>query len=125
MIVASGHASLMAVVAATTAALAFLMETILDDVFTARDRSSLYMAAAVVMAVFLLKGAATYGQNVLVSFVGQRILADLQKRMFDHLLRQGFAGCVRGIQDALLTRLCRAVAGANPGSRYPGDRYHD
>lgn len=79
--------ALMAVVAATTAALAFLMETILDDVFTARDRSSLYTAAAVVMAVFLLKGMATYGQNVLVSFVGQRILADLQKRMFAHLLR--------------------------------------
>lgn len=79
--------ALMAVVAATTAALAFLMETILDDVFTARDRSSLYVAAAVVMAVFLLKGMATYGQNVLVSFVGQRILADLQKRMFAHLLR--------------------------------------
>jgi ATP-binding cassette, subfamily B, bacterial MsbA len=83
--------SLMAVVAATTAALAFLMETILDDVFTARDRSSLYVAAAIVMAVFLLKGMATYGQNVLVSFVGQRILADLQKRMFAHLLRADLA----------------------------------
>ena len=83
--------ALMAVVAATTAALAFLMETILDDVFTARDRSSLYMAAAVVMAVFLLKGMATYGQNVLVSYVGQRILADLQKRMFAHLLRADLA----------------------------------
>ena len=82
---------LMAVVAATTAALAFLMETILDDVFTARDRSSLYAAAAIVMAVFLLKGMATYGQNVLVSFVGQRILADLQKRMFAHLLRADLA----------------------------------
>jgi len=83
--------TLMAVVAATTAALAFLMETILDDVFTARDRSSLYAAAAVVMGVFVLKGLATYGQNVLVSFVGQRILADLQKRMFAHLLRADLA----------------------------------
>ena len=83
--------TLMAVVAATTAALAFLMETILDDVFTSRDRSSLYAAAAVVMGVFVLKGLATYGQNVLVSFVGQRILADLQKRMFAHLLRADLA----------------------------------
>jgi subfamily B ATP-binding cassette protein MsbA len=83
--------TLMAVVAATTAALAFLMETILDDVFTSRDRSSLYAAAALVMGVFVLKGLATYGQNVLVSFVGQRILADLQKRMFAHLLRADLA----------------------------------
>ena len=36
---------LMVIVAATTASLAFLMETILDDVFTARDKTSLYIAA--------------------------------------------------------------------------------
>ena len=76
---------LMAVVAATTASLAFLMETILDDVFTARDKTSLYIAATTVMGLFLLKGLATYGQTVIMSLVGQRILADIQKRMFSHL----------------------------------------
>ena len=76
---------LMVVVAATTASLAFLMETILDDVFTARDKASLYIAATTVMGLFLLKGLATYGQTVIMSLVGQRILADIQKRMFSHL----------------------------------------
>ena len=75
----------MVVVAATTASLAFLMETILDDVFTARDKTSLYIAATTVMGLFLLKGLATYGQTVIMSLVGQRILADIQKRMFSHL----------------------------------------
>ena len=37
------------------------------------------------MALFLLKGLATYGQTVIMSLVGQRILADIQKRMFSHL----------------------------------------
>lgn len=101
--------ALMAVVAATTAALAFLMETILDDVFTARDRSSLYVAAAVVMAVFLLKGMATYGQNVLVSFVGQRILADLQKRMFAHLLRADLAYFHNQSSGGLISRFINDV----------------
>ncbi|MBH68470.1 MAG: ABC transporter permease [Rhodospirillaceae bacterium] len=77
----------MIVVAASTASLAFLMETILDDVFTARDKTSLYIAASTVMGLFLLKGIATYGQTVIMSLVGQSILADLQKRMFDHLTR--------------------------------------
>ena len=76
---------LMVVVAATTASLAFLMETILDDVFTARDKTSLYIAATTVMGLFLLKGLATYGQTVIMSLVGQRILADIQKLMFRHL----------------------------------------
>ena len=76
---------LMVVVAAATASLAFLMETILDDVFTARDKTSLYIAATTVMGLFLLKGLATYGQTVIMSLVGQRILADIQKLMFRHL----------------------------------------
>jgi subfamily B ATP-binding cassette protein MsbA len=101
--------SLMAVVAATTAALAFLMETILDDVFTARDRSSLYVAAAIVMTVFILKGMATYGQNVLVSFVGQRILADLQKRMFAHLLRADLAYFHQQSSGGLISRFINDV----------------
>jgi subfamily B ATP-binding cassette protein MsbA len=101
--------TLMAVVAATTAALAFLMETILDDVFTARDRSSLYAAAALVMGVFVLKGLATYGQNVLVSFVGQRILADLQKRMFAHLLRADLAYFHSQSSGGLISRFINDV----------------
>ena len=81
----AGALLLMVIVAATTASLAFLMETILDDVFTARDKTSLYIAATTVMGLFLLKGLATYGQTVIMSLVGQRILADIQKRMFSHL----------------------------------------
>ena len=81
----AGALFLMVIVAATTASLAFLMETILDDVFTARDKTSLYIAATTVMGLFLLKGLATYGQTVIMSLVGQRILADIQKRMFSHL----------------------------------------
>ena len=78
--------SLMMVVAGTTAGLAFLMETILDDVFTAKSKQSLYLAASIVMSLFVAKGLATYGQTVIMSFVGQRILADLQKNMFGHLV---------------------------------------
>ena len=76
----------MMVVAGTTAGLAFLMETILDDVFTAKSKQSLYFAASIVMSLFVAKGLATYGQTVIMSFVGQRILADLQKSMFGHLV---------------------------------------
>ena len=78
----------MMVVAGTTAGLAFLMETILDDVFTAKSKQSLYFAASIVMSLFVAKGLATYGQTVIMSFVGQRILADLQKSMFGHLVKE-------------------------------------
>ena len=78
--------ALMAVVAATTASLAVLMETILDDVFTAEEPAVLFLTAALVMAVFVTRGLATYGQSVTMNRVGQRVISDLQKQMFDHLL---------------------------------------
>ena len=100
---------LMVVTAATTAMLAWLMEAILDDVFTAKDRSSLYTVSAVVMGVFLVKGLATYGQTVLINRVGQRVLADLQKRMFDTLLRADLSYFLQHPSGGIISRFVNDV----------------
>ncbi len=81
----------MAVAAAATAALAMLMEPILDQVFKDGDLVTLYVIAAIVVAVFVTKGLATYGQSVAMNFVGQRIIADVQSRMYGHLIRADLA----------------------------------
>ena len=76
----------MAVVAATTALLAKQMEPILDQVFAERSPGTLYTIAGTVLAIFVAKGLAGYGQAVTMNHVGQRIVADLQRRLFDHLM---------------------------------------
>jgi len=81
----------MAVVAATTAALAKQMEPILDQVFAERSQGALFTIAATVLAIFVVKGLAGYGQAVAMNHVGQRIVADLQRRLFDHLMRADLA----------------------------------
>ncbi len=78
---------LMALVAGSTAALAYLMEPVMDDVFDKQDREMLIAVPIAILVVTLIKGAATYGQAVLLAFVGQRIIADLQKRLFRHVIR--------------------------------------
>ncbi len=78
---------LMAIVAGSTAALAYLMEPVMDDVFEKQDREMLIAVPIAILVVTLIKGAATYGQAVLLAFVGQRIIADLQKRLFRHVIR--------------------------------------
>ncbi len=77
---------LMAVVAASQAALAGIMEPILDDVFVSKDRDSLYFVAIGMMAIFASKGFAGYGQAVLMDFVGQKIVAKIQSQLFAHLV---------------------------------------
>ncbi len=81
----------MVLVALSTAALAKLMEPVLDQVFTQRDRSRLLEVALSVLAVFVVKGFATYAQAVLMSRVGLRIVARLQTRVVDHAIRLDLA----------------------------------
>ncbi len=78
---------LMAIVASSTAALAYLMEPVMDDVFDKQDREMLVAVPIAILVVTLIKGASTYGQAVLLAFVGQRIIADLQNRLFRHVIR--------------------------------------
>ena len=81
----------MALAALATAALARLMEPILDSVFIARDRDALPVVAVAVLLTFAVKGATTYGQAVLMTAVGQRIIAGMQNEMFAHLMRADLA----------------------------------
>jgi len=81
----------MAIVAATTAATAWLMDPVVDKVFVEQDRSMLWLVGGAVIATFALKSAAAYFQDALLARVGQRIVADVQGRLFGHLLDQDIA----------------------------------
>lgn len=81
----------MAVVAVTTAALAWLMDPVVNRVFVDQDRALLWPVGGAVLAAFVIKGIATYGQSALMMQVGQAILADMQNRLFRHILRLDLA----------------------------------
>lgn len=76
----------MALSAAATAAVAKLMEPVVNEVFMLRNADLLWPVAGMVLATFATKGLAEYGQSVVMSRVGLRIIADLQQRLFDHLM---------------------------------------
>jgi len=77
---------LMFVAAAMTGAMAKLMEPIIDKVFTAKDKTALWPVAFGVMAVFVIRGLATYGHTVMMNRLGQRVVCDVQRDMFGHLV---------------------------------------
>jgi ATP-binding cassette, subfamily B, bacterial MsbA len=78
--------SLMVVVAGTTAASAWLMSDVINKIFVAQDRVAVYWIPTVIVAIFVGKGLAGYFQEVILTRVGNRLVADTQKQMFDHLL---------------------------------------
>ncbi|MDX1541291.1 MAG: ABC transporter transmembrane domain-containing protein, partial [Geminicoccaceae bacterium] len=77
----------MVLYAGTTAAQAWLMEPMLDQVFLGRNESMLLVVPLAVIAISLFKGAVDFGQTVVLYRVGQRITADLQHRLFGHMIR--------------------------------------
>ena len=77
----------MIVAAAGDGILAYLMKPVLDDLFINHDRDMLILIPVLVIAVTVLKSAAAYGQVVLMGFIGLRIIADLQTKLFGHVIR--------------------------------------
>jgi ATP-binding cassette, subfamily B, bacterial MsbA len=81
----------MAVAAATTGALAKLMEPIIDEVFQNKNGAMLWPVAVAVLVTFAFRGIATYAHSVQMNHAGQAIVADIQRRLFSHLLRSDLA----------------------------------
>ncbi|WP_337997379.1 ABC transporter ATP-binding protein [Oleispirillum naphthae] len=81
----------MALVAGTTAASAWLLDPVVNKVFVERDRAMLWMIGGAVMGVFAVKSLASYLQDVLLSHVGQNIIADTQARLFARVIDQEVA----------------------------------
>jgi len=99
----------MILVAATTATYAWLMEPVLDEIFDKKNRTMLVVLPLAVIAVFFIKGAAGYGQAVLMKYVGQRIIADLQKRLFAHLMDADLAFYHSTATGSLIARFTNDV----------------
>jgi subfamily B ATP-binding cassette protein MsbA len=82
---------LMGLAAGSTAGRAWLMEPVLDRIFVAREGSLLLLIAGGALALALAKGLADYGQAVLMTRVGQRVIADVQIALFARLMRADLA----------------------------------
>ncbi|TAL04700.1 MAG: ABC transporter ATP-binding protein [Rhodospirillaceae bacterium] len=95
----------MVVVAAATAAQAWLMEPVVTQVFVARRADLLWPVGMAVFASFALRGIAAYGQTVIMVRVGQTILTDLQNRLFAHLLRMDMGFFAANRTGSLVSRL--------------------
>ncbi len=77
----------MALMAGANAFSAWLMKPVVNDVFIDRNEDLLWPIGLTVLATFMVKGLANYGQAVLMSFVGLKIIADTQNRLYAHLAR--------------------------------------
>jgi ATP-binding cassette, subfamily B, bacterial MsbA len=104
--------SLMAVVAGATAASAWMMKSVINKIFVEQSKDAVFWVPLVIVAIFIAKGFASYFQELTMSRIGNRLVADMQKRMFDHLLRMDVAFFHRHASGDLITRISHSANAA-------------
>jgi len=99
----------MALAAVSQPALAWLMEPVIEEIFIARDATMLVIVPLAVMSVMVVGGFANFGQSVLMNWVGLRIVADLQRQAFRHLIGLDLAFFHRTATGKLIATLTSDV----------------
>jgi ATP-binding cassette subfamily B protein len=81
----------MAISAACTALSAYLIGDVINQTYVNHNLTGVIILGSVTAALFAAKGLATYGQTVLLSHIGNRIVADNQRAVFAKLLNEGLS----------------------------------
>ncbi|HVK91076.1 MAG TPA: ABC transporter ATP-binding protein [Mycoplana sp.] len=76
----------LAVVAASTAFTAWIMEAVINEAFANRRADLVAWICGAILVAFILRGFATYGQAVTLAKIGNNIVARYQRRLYSHLM---------------------------------------
>jgi ATP-binding cassette, subfamily B, bacterial MsbA len=101
---------LMAVAAAGVAIPAKLVGDVVNQAYEHRNMNAIMTLSVVMALMFVVRGFATYGHQVILTRIGVRIIAENQRRMYDKLLNEGQAYFAAHHSSQFLARL---TAGAN------------
>jgi subfamily B ATP-binding cassette protein MsbA len=102
----------MGIIAATTALAAYMMKHVVDRIFVDGNYAMVWILGGTLAGLFALKGAATYGQMVTLAKIGNRIIADYQRRIYDSLLAQGVSFFAERHSTEFLNRMNAGASGA-------------
>jgi ATP-binding cassette subfamily B protein len=101
---------LMGLAAAATALTAYLLGSMTNEAYVNRNYHGIVVIGLIAMAIFIVKGFATYGSTVLLSWIGNSIIADNQRRMFDKLLQQNIGFFADRHSSEFIARLTTGAA---------------
>lgn len=76
-----------AIAAGGTAYLPWIIKDMVDQVLKEKDVAMLNYIVVSIIVVFVIRGIAYYGQSYLMNYVGQRVIIDIRKAVFEKLQR--------------------------------------
>jgi subfamily B ATP-binding cassette protein MsbA len=65
----------------------WVVRGLVDTVFVHRDLAALNRIVLGLIVIFIIQGVFVYGRDYLLSYVGERVVADLRSRIYEQLMR--------------------------------------
>jgi ATP-binding cassette, subfamily B, bacterial MsbA len=101
---------LMGIAAAATALTAYLLGTMTNEAYVSHNFHGIVVIGLIAMVIFAAKGFATYGSAVLLLSIGNSIIANNQRRLFDKLLHEDIAFFADRHSSEFIARLTTGAA---------------
>jgi len=95
----------MVILAACTAAMAYMLKPVLDEALTGASKDLIYIIPALIIGLYVIKGAAYFGQAYTMGYIGQRVIFDLRNMLYKQLTDQSLAFFAHRKTGELLARL--------------------
>jgi subfamily B ATP-binding cassette protein MsbA len=98
-------------IALSNVSVAWLLRPVLNGMVSAEKLAHMRFLAFAALGLFVMRGAATYGSLVVLSRIGNRIVATAQRRVFERLLNQNIAYFQDRHSSEFIARLAFAANG--------------
>jgi ATP-binding cassette, subfamily B, bacterial MsbA len=104
---------LMGIAAASTALGAYLIGDLINQAYVHKNLLGIIILAVVTAVIFMIKAMATYGQALTLARIGNRIIAENQRRMFAKLLQHNVGFFANRHSSEFMARLTTGAAAAS------------
>jgi len=106
----------MLIAGAMQAAQALLLKPVLDDVFLKKDIATLRWVPFAVIGIFFLKASCNYGQTIIMSFIGLKIITNLRNRLYQQIQKQSLSFFTSHPTGILMSRITNDVSSIQSAS---------
>jgi subfamily B ATP-binding cassette protein MsbA len=98
----------MVIVALTSASHVALIKPAIDEVFLRQDKKMLIMLPVIIIAI--IKAISGYYENYLMRYIGQRVITDMQLKLYRHLLYADLAMIQAQASGNIISRFTNDIA---------------
>ena len=91
------------------ASLPLVSKPAIDEIFVSKDMTALKWIPFLIIGIFLFKGLCSYGQVILMSSIGMRIVTDLRNKLYECIQRQSLSFFTENSTGILMSRITNDV----------------